>query len=856
MKMKKTLKKLTLLTLILLMAIPLTAISNNASVEAQTQYTNMQEGGSIPLPLNVNPNSTLQTIAHLSFNPNPVGVGQTVTIFMWLSPPVHASRYFSNFTVVMTAPDGKQEVITKQSYRADTTSWTTFTPEKVGTWQIKFEFPGGYFPPGNYTVAGGGALGSQVTSFTQSIYYAPSQDGPYNLTVQQEPVPARPESALPTDYWERPVEPENRAWWPILGYFPSTGVVGTLGPYWPNNTNTYMGNYWYVPYVQAPNSAHVVWKQLGAIGGLIGGPLGEHSWTGRGVTPSIIYAGRCYATITKVEDGTPTKVWQCYDLRTGETYWERTGLTQIPTLVTFNTGYGDVPGSDPQWGRRVFLTYVGSGRLINYDPYTGDVATASGSTSAYNVSIAPLTTGTLYADLDYPYFLSVQDLGAGAGSNRYRLINWTVTGDYTINMATTNVRFTVMTNISWPFSSLGTLVDYETGIAVNAQSPLNAAMGASIDANITAVDLYTGKVLWNTMAGVPYNMWPASVADHGKLALRFEDGHFYCWDLRTGQKLWESEVSTWPWGVFGAYDIGSYGGNIIFTQYDGIAAYDWNTGKLSWLYQAPEQYPYDSPYQNSYSFFGQEPLIADGKVYSINTEHTPTQPLTRGWKLHCVNATTGEGIWNISFMTEAGPGNLPCAVAEGYLVASNSYDGYAYAFGKGKSQTTVTAPSTEVQVGQKFTITGTVLDMSPAQPGTAAISDESMSAWMEYLHMQEPKPTNATGVPVTLTAIDPNSNLINIGTAVSDTNGVYGFTWAPEVPGLYQMIANFEGSNSYGTSTASTYFTAIGQAPTASPYPIVNLPPTEMYFAISTVAIIIAIAIIGALIMLMLRKRP
>ncbi|MBT0160665.1 PQQ-binding-like beta-propeller repeat protein [Candidatus Bathyarchaeota archaeon A05DMB-2] len=851
--MKKMLKTLALLTLILTITIPLTSMSADVVVEAQTQYTNMQEGGSIPLPAGVTPDSTLDTISHVSFNPNPVGVGQAVTIFMWLSPPTHASRYLSNFTVIITAPDKSQQVITKQTYRADTTSWAIFTPNTAGTWQIKFEFPGAYFPPGNYTVAGGGALGSQVVSFTKSIYYKPSYDGPYNLTVQEEPVPLHPDSPLPTDYWTRPVDPENREWWSILGYYPSTGVVGKAGDgVWPNDTNTYMSNYWYIPYVQAPNTAHVVWKRDFAIGGLAGGVLGRNTWTSiRGGLPSIIYAGRCYHTVTKSINGVATNVWQCYDLRTGEVYWEQQGLTQIPTMVTFNTGYGDVPGSDPQWGRRAFLTYVGEGRLIDYDPYTGAVV------SGRNVSIAPLTTGTLYANLDFPYFLSVQDLGASAAPNRYRLINWTVYGDYAMNMAMVNYRLQVKSNISWPFSSLSSLVDYEAGVAVTTQSQYNQAMGASIDANITAVDIYTGKILWSTMAGVPYNVWPASVADHGKVAIRFEDGYFYCWDLKTGQKLWKSEMSSWPWGVFGAYDIGSYAGNIIFPQYDGIAAYDWDTGEVSWLYQAKEEYPYDSPYEDSYSFFSRQPLIADGKIYAVNTEHTPTQPLTRGWKLHCINATTGEGIWSIPFFIETGPGANPCAVADGYLVGQNGYDGITYCFGKGKSQTTVTAPAVEVQVGQKFTITGTVLDMSPAQPGTAAISDESMSAWMEYLHMQRPKPANATGVPVTLTAIDPNHNLIKIGTATSDTNGVYGFTWAPEVPGLYQIIATFEGSESYGSSTASTYLTAIEASPTPTqPTPT---PPSvaEQYFMPMSIGMIIAIAVVGALLaLLLLRKRP
>jgi hypothetical protein len=43
-----------------------------------------------------------------------------------------------------------------------------------------------------------------------------------------------------------------------------------------------------------------------------------------------------------------------------------------------------------------------------------------------------------------------------------------------------------------------------------------------------------------------------------------------------------------------------------------------------------------------------------------------------------------------------------------------------------------------------------IVDLSPAQPGTAARSDEDMGAWMEYLHRQMPKPTDAKGVSVVL----------------------------------------------------------------------------------------------------------
>ena len=51
---------------------------------------------------------------------------------------------------------------------------------------------------------------------------------------------------------------------------------------------------------------------------------------------------------------------------------------------------------------------------------------------------------------------------------------------------------------------------------------------------------------------------------------------------------------------------------------------------------------------------------------------------------------------------------------------------------------------------------------------------QAWTAWMEYLYENQAKPTNATGVPVSLSAIDPNGNLVTIGTTTSDINGNYG----------------------------------------------------------------------------------
>ena len=218
--------------------------------------------------------------------------------------------------------------------------------------------------------------------------------------------------------------------------------------------------------------------------------------------------------------------------------------------------------------------------------------------------------------------------------------------------------------------------------------------------------------------------------------------------------------------------------------------------------------------------------------------------------------------WSIDgFYGEAHAGGH--AMADGYLVAHNMYDNQVYIIGKGRSATTISAPATVQTLGSSVLLQGTVTDQSPGQTclgiptaGTPAISDASQSQWMSYLYMQKQKPTNATGVPVSIDVIDSNGNYRQIGSTTSDASGMFTLTWMPDIPGNYTVFANFPGSESYYPSNAETSFYVSPAAPTPSPYPQISLPPTEMYFAISTVAIIIAIAIGFAITILMLRKRP
>jgi hypothetical protein len=748
-------------------------------------------------------------------------------------------------------PNGDTEVIKVDSYRADTTAWFEYIADEVGTWKIKFDFKGGYFPAGNYSTEFGAVMYGQATtfSFPQSCYYTPSSTEWQELTVQEEPVNSWVGTPLPTDYWTRPISPENREWWWIAGHFPWRGPGG--GAAWPEDTNIYWANgdrYRFTPWVQAPNTAHIVWRRQGAIGGLIGPIQGDtkvEDWTSGGGNPSIIYEGRCYQTVTEadVENNSPSSrtYWMCYDLRTGEVYWKRPLYTgeSAPTNILYYQGYSEVPGGESRFSKDVHLVSISGGRLITYNPWNGAVN--------LNISIAPLTSGTYYKN---GYWLTVQDLGANATSGRYRLINWTIEAiPGAFMVSSTTWRMSIANNITWPWSSLGTTWDLEAGIAVTTNPITPAAVGAWSGTSVQAASLITGAQLWNKTYEETIYSSASTVADHGKVAIITMSGYWLGLNLNDGSVAWKSEALDYPWDSpgFGSYGVASAYGLFYRFAYSGVYAHYWDTGKEAWKYEAPAN-PYETPYVNpngsSVYSFNAAGLIADGKLYAYNTEHTPTQPITRGWGLHCINATSGEGIWNITgCMT-------PGAIADGYLVASNSYDGYTYVFGKGQSATTVTAPLTAINLGQKIMLTGTIFDMSPGQPNTPCVSKESMTAWMEYLHMQHSIPAEVIGVPISIDAVDPNGNFVHIGDVTSDgISGTFGFAWEPEIAGEYKVTATFMGDDSYGSSFATTYVNIV-EAGATSPTPTssaINMDSINnnlmMGLAAATIAIIIAIAI-------------
>jgi hypothetical protein len=557
-------------------------------------------------------------------------------------------------------------------------------------------------------------------------------------------------------------------------------------------------------------------------------------------------------------------------LRTGEYYYaiptSEGGVTPsyiayLPPQASSATIAGEELGG-VNWA--VELLSISGSRLYKINPNTGAVTG--------NYSISPLTAGQ-YSNQINGYMMSVQNLGTTANPN-YRLINWTTRG--TLANLTTSTGTRIISNISWPFVNLpnqytgGTGVgQIDTGIAL---TDFNAGIVAFVTrttqpgseilwgTNVTGYSLSTGQPLGWKVVLPDEGTYSASamVADHGLVAFLTQRGVFIAYDLYTGQLAWTSEQMEYPWGApgFGAYAIQSAYGMLFRQSYDGVYAFNWTDGKIVWKYVAPTYAAFESPYITNgtehYSF-NSGGIIADGKMYVANSEHTTTYPITRGWGLHCINITTGELIWKVN-----NPMSVS-AIADGYAVASNSWDGTMYVIGKGKTATTVTAPDVSVPLGTAFTIKGSVLDMSPAQPNTPCVSKDSMATQMEYLHKQMPidglwHNETITGVPVTLTAIDANGTVLDLGKAT--TSGYYGTyekAWTPPAEGTYKIIASFASDDSYGSSAAATAVT-VGSAPI--PYPEVVQPQAPidntglLYATLAAVIVAIAIGLFA-----LLRKR-
>jgi len=819
-KFATTVAIVLLITSVMLMAAPL---------QAQTPVTPGMSGSVVgAAPAGANITYTFSPKARLAFTPNPIGVNQIFTVNIWTTPPPSAERFQKEYRVVITKPDGTSNTVKIESYVADGTAWFPYLADQVGEWKLQFFYPGQYNPPGwysdgEYDGTTPKSQGKQGWQWYDGDYYNPTNTPVQTLTVQDEFVYSWPLIDLPTDYWTRPIPMEHREWAEIGGNYPWEMQQDTIGEY--NGAPDYYG-----PYVTAPNTSHVVWKRQGEVAGVIGGEAGVYGDLGGAGTPNLIYMGRCYQTYNKPGVG---NVAACYDLRTGEIYYEiptsEGGVT--PRWIAYDKAIDpSVPGAEasrPITATLISVDNTGNPEeLYKVNPWTGSV-------SSYDLTDAG-GPGRILA-FRHNYFLSVRDSSdsvvdpymishfwnrTSIQDNGYPtyLYNWTVvpnTNDFTARL-NSNITYRLCPSFrgstnteagQWNWYGRFGAADLDSGYTAVARRFFDNAVwgGMAVGTSLT-----TGEVVWERyFENAPFSP-RTTVQEDGVYVICFNQGEVSGLDITNGDILWTYSNNSYPFGGFWGYDEAAAYGNAYFWSYDGVQAFSLEDGDLVWHYD-DVAVPFETTYtgrggEEAYSFNGGG-IVADGKVYTRNSEHTATAPYTRGWSLHCLDAITGDLIWKIANPMDPG------AAADGYLTASNSYDGYMYVFGKGKSATTVTAPDVEVPKGSAITIKGTVLDMSPAQEGTPCVSVNSMDTQMNYLHIRRPidglyHNETITGVPVMLTAIGQDGSYVDIGTTTSD--GYYGtfeLAWTPTEEGTYKILAQFTGDDSYGSSGAATAVT-------------------------------------------------
>ncbi len=774
------------------------------------QTSNAQVG--VPQPV--------KTVGYISVAPTVVGVGQEPTVNLWVFPMPTNYLYrpyfkgFEGITVTFVKPDGSKDTFMPVSgthqYEAGQTEalggiFFNYKPDVAGEWSVTFTMP-----PQNLTDKSGTVLYQGCTSNS------------FDFTVTEEEQLAGllngyPWLPVPDDdvYWSYPINSNNRDWSQISGDWlqGGSGTAATLPSFLGVTCKMWQ------PYGSAPNTPHIVWSQALKLGGLMGGDYGSISYLSgtAGGRSEIVIAGKVFVNIPSAGE------FECIDLVTGEIMYKATGsvtcgirlpgnaysqnaiVDGVNNNVVLANSFGAIP-TTYLWGS--------SGSTWNYyDPFTGKVMR-----SIVNCSSATLVDSTNLA----------------FGASRGNLYAWNMSKVVGNNWPTG-----VEWSIPLPVSLLGTspsLMGISTDVSTLVLKTANQYWGYS------AID---GTQLWNFTLNYPVNQ-NQQIAMYGVDDFVIFDpvaASFHCYSMKTGAELWESDSysdSPWAttWTVYGSM-TNDYN-NVYFILPDGtVSALNLITGDEVWR---SEPYP-STEFTNNAVPYVVGVIMVGGNIYVYAGYSLSYQldPVPRFAMMTCINATTGENTYALN------GGIFPSAASNGYILGQGNYDGILYCIGKGQTSTSVTIQNDVVTNHATVLIKGNVLDQSPAQAGTPAVADSAMSEWMDYLNMQNAtllnNPPKPEGVPVTLTAVDPNGNTITIGTTTTNSEGNYAIKFNPENVGTYAITASFAGSDSYWPSDSQAMMEVIaGSEATPTPVTQTTTDNTMLLYGI-LVAVIIAIVI-------------
>jgi outer membrane protein assembly factor BamB len=801
------------------------------------------------LPLSNAQTTAKKTYAFISATPNPVGVGQETLLHIGISEATNGT-YFSwkGLTVTMTKPDGTSQTL--GPFNTDATGGTGYsiTPDQVGTYTLQTHFPQQKMVPGFSAV---------------ERTYATSDSPIINLVVQQEALTYFPAFPLPTEYWNRPINAQFYEWAPLTGQW-----LRPVGSYSMPPIEKYQdGN------ADAPETAHILWTTPYAVGGMTGGEQGVmgyemgDAYVGK-FLGTVVINGVMYYNSYQATGGTAVEqTVHAVNLKTGEELWvrnwnnSRLALGQVYNFQGFN-----------YYGAFAYLWTVTGTTWDAFDALTGRwvyrIANMSSATPNYNYfgergEIIRYTVDTrngwmvMWNSSKATNPQNAQAVGDGS---------WDVPGSIF------DAKRGIQWNVTIPKGLPGSVCHAEVDdmILGSQSSAFPSFSGATITSwAISTKASNAGTLLFNNTWAVPAGteeatwVWSdVSFEDRVFILSCKENIKFYGFNLDTGAYKWTTEPESYlqyydkwygPMHAYGMFYSERMSGTII--------AYDIQTGQKVWNFNVTDPY---SEILWSENFPTEFHFATDGKIYASYAEHSPNLS-SRGAPMVCLNATTGEEIWRISWFGNWWGGTN--VIGDSIMAGLNAgYDNRIYAFGKGASATSVEASPKVSTNGDKVLVEGYVTDIAPGLKkydiaarfpnGVPAVSDASMTDFMQYVWMQYPTRPACTGVPVTIFVTDPNGNSYQVATATSDASGFYSTNFIPEVPGQYTIMAVFEGTKSFYGSNAETAIN-VGDEPQATATPTIaeETSTVEAYFVPAVIAIIAAIAIVGVVTMLMIKKR-
>ena len=330
--------------------------------------------------------------AYIFAAPNPIGVGQTTHVYMWLdsvfgaagvatvgtSEALLSNNYrFHNFNLIITAPDGTNTTQTFADISDPTSSQPySFTPSATGTYTLTFKFPGQAYAAyaGEYNPTSN-LVGDTYLPCTAST----------TVSVQSTPISATPGVPLPTAYWSYPIYGSNYNWYKILSNWLGFGVG--LSASVPPQPSGYTSTSLYSGDGIGPLTSHIMWTTQTQNGGEVGGNMFTNdqsvgffegsSYAPRFQNPLII-DGYLYYTVVASFTGSPllggaaTGPTICVNLQTGQQLWSNKNIPQLLMGMTMDVYDPDQHGVYPPILVASITAPDGSTTWELFDGFTGD----------------------------------------------------------------------------------------------------------------------------------------------------------------------------------------------------------------------------------------------------------------------------------------------------------------------------------------------------------------------------------------------------------------------------------------------------------------------------------------------------